>query len=209
MQSDESFEKLAPELRREIAARLEEVEKQLERRGLREAPPARVASLLVSLREGLHELEEGSGLTWSAVMQVQHGELRSQLGGLSDLMVALRDDAAARAAEGVSAFILLSDLRRSLADHMAFEERDGKLQAAVDEAPRLARGAEQLLRQHDEFREGLQRLCEEAEAALAAPDAWEAICQGFAEVRNALLEHERAENELMRRAYVEDLGGRG
>jgi hypothetical protein len=96
----------------------------------------------------------------------------------------------------------LDSFRRRLLDHLAAEECDGMFDLAVAAAPRFERHVERLRSEHEALRAGLAAL-----GADAFTGSWQQFQLRFTEFRRALRAHEVVENEVMQRAYLEDLGG--
>ncbi len=138
-------------------------------------------------------------------LETEHASLRTLAEGLERRLAGLaRAGGSVGGAAETEARAELAAFRRQLLDHFAHEEEQGVLDLAAATAPRFADRLEELRAQHDEF-----RACADALVNEAAGDAWEGLRQRFAALRGDLLEHERVENEMMQRAYLEDLGGRG
>lgn len=102
---------------------------------------------------------------------------------------------------------LLTALRRELEQHFALEERAGLLEAATRVAPRLSRRAGRLAHQHAEMNERLARLLSDLLDSSCAPERWARLVEAFASFSGLLLAHEQAEEELVREAFMDDLGG--
>lgn len=98
----------------------------------------------------------------------------------------------------------LYEYRQLFCDHLANEEQEGLLELAITEAPHLARRVERLLADHERLRNRMETLL-----ASAAVSSWVHIHVAFIAFRDELRQHERAEDDLMQHAYLDDLGGRG
>jgi len=111
------------------------------------------------------------------------------------------------AGEGeLEARLLLDIFRRQLLEHFAFEEENGVLEQAAASAPRFARRIDGLRSQHVELRARIEALVPRRENDGVG---WARLHESFVAFRRTLLAHEQAENDLLQRAYLEDLGGGG
>jgi len=104
---------------------------------------------------------------------------------------------------------LLADLRDRLAMHFALEEAYGYFEDAIDVAPRLSEAAIALRDQH---RELYVACCDLADAADAlahrhhhAADC-ERIVEAFLAFEADLTRHERTENDLIQKAFTDEIG---
>lgn len=137
---------------------------------------------------------------------LQHATLRARAEQVEARIGALSEDTgpAAWNGEALEAWRHLCEFRRLLLEHLVAEEESGIVEQAVARAPRLQREADRLSGEHASMRRQVQLLVGEAERG-----RWTALYAGFVVLRRVLLTHERAETELIQRAYCEDLGGRG
>ncbi len=101
---------------------------------------------------------------------------------------------------------LLAALRRELKEHFALEERAGFLVAATEAAPRLSRRASRLSREHADMNAAVARILEDLLSSQELPERWAALVESFARFSETLLAHERAEEEMVREAFMDDLG---
>jgi len=108
----------------------------------------------------------------------------------------------AEVAAGPEAEALAEAFRGRLLAHLESEERSGILERAAAREPRLDRRVQALCEQHAELRERVDGLV--AEAAASTPRL---LHERFVAFRRFLGAHERAENDVLHRAYLEDLGG--
>ncbi|MEN8182235.1 MAG: hemerythrin domain-containing protein [Myxococcota bacterium] len=102
---------------------------------------------------------------------------------------------------------LLSALRRELLEHFDLEARSGILSRAVEAAPRISRRATRVAEEHDELASRLAEILERVLGAVVCPDSWAGIREAYAEFSERLIAHERAEDALLREAYLDDHGG--
>lgn len=97
---------------------------------------------------------------------------------------------------------LLGAFRTSLLAHFEREEQSGVLENAAQEQPRFAGRIEALLGEHAGLRTAAESLAEGA-----AGEGWGDFEARFEAFRDALAEHERAENEVLTSVYLDDIGG--
>jgi len=110
----------------------------------------------------------------------------------------------AQPGEEVKAGGLVEELRGRLFEHLEAEETNRILEQAATVAPRFAEWVDRLLGEHDDLRAHTRALV----AGTGSGD-WTALHARFVEFRRVLRAHERAENEVVQRAYLEDIGGPG
>ena len=101
---------------------------------------------------------------------------------------------------------LLGGFDRALRDHFAFEERGGYFSEITAVAPRLSPRVAQLKEHHVEYGEHSRLLLDLAGKAASESD-WADVQARSVTLLMALREHESEENELVREAFVDDLGG--
>jgi iron-sulfur cluster repair protein YtfE (RIC family) len=100
----------------------------------------------------------------------------------------------------------LESLERFLVEHFAQEEGRGYLDEALKAAPRYNNQAERLRREHGELMSEIRTICELAESAATSPDRWAEVYRAYDAFAEQLQMHDEAENEIMTRAVLEDLG---
>ncbi len=98
----------------------------------------------------------------------------------------------------------LEEFRGRLVAHLGSEERSGVLERAAAAEPRFHRRWQRLQREHRDLRQGM-----DAVVSLVAKLAWVEVRSRFEALSDALRAHERDENEMLQRVYLEDIGGRG
>ncbi len=102
---------------------------------------------------------------------------------------------------------LINSLAAHLEMHFELEEENEYFSHVLNRAPHLSERVEQLLRQHETLKSEVDELVMMARRALAENgDATELAAQ-FSRFRKQLLNHERAEVNLLQEAYTCDLGG--
>ncbi len=104
---------------------------------------------------------------------------------------------------------LMSRLRDQLATHFSLEEFFGYFDDAIDTAPRLSAEADNLRCQHETLYLSISQLAEDAECLLYAPvpdNALPGLARRFQVFYAELMKHEESENELIMRAFYEDIG---
>lgn len=135
-------------------------------------------------------------------LDMEHADLAARAARIESLLAGLRGRADGPQIAEVRR--LLDEFQRRLMDHLAAEEQGGYLERAAVVAPRFHRKTEMLLEQHTVLREWIGALVREPEEG-----GWAASYVAFCEFRQVLREHERAETDVLQRAYLEDLGGHG
>jgi iron-sulfur cluster repair protein YtfE (RIC family) len=105
------------------------------------------------------------------------------------------------------AMSLLTALRRELQEHFSLEESVGFLKAATEAAPRLSRRAGQIGREHAEMDAALGEILDGLLSSQTSPDRWPGLAESFAEFSRTLRVHEQAEEQVLREAFMDDLGG--
>ncbi len=151
-------------------------------------------------------------LDYADKLHAQHLEMHDSLKALNVLIESVmvgRAKGEVLGPDGAAALIVLSDLKRDLPEHFALEEQDGHLVSAVAVAPRFHRRASRLLAQHGDFCVRLTSLLSHARQAGASVQSWARVQQDFLRLSADLRRHERAESELIGRAYGDDLGTPG
>ena len=133
----------------------------------------------------------------------QHFALLQQIRALEELL-AEPDDAGAERAR--RALTLLEGFDLALREHFAVEEEGGYFADVLKVAPRLSRRAARLEQNHKEFSERLESLLALVRYAIDAPDDWERVTARVEGFLQALRAHEDEENELVREAFMDDLG---
>lgn len=149
-------------------------------------------------------------LTYGDEMRLQHSSLRALLvttrERLAELVRVLESQQGDPASEVAAARVLLLDFEHELLGHYAAEERDDYMSAACQQAPRLARSAEGLLREHAELARSLASIRDDALGVGLVVDDWRPIIARFELLALALREHEEEENALLAAAFLDDIG---
>lgn len=149
-------------------------------------------------------------LTYGDEMRLQHSSLRALLGAtrerLAGLVEGLESGTTDEEAEVAAARVLLLDFESELLAHHAAEERDDYMSAACQQAPRLSRSAESLLREHADFARNLASIRDLAFSVGIVADDWRPIAARFELLALAIFEHEEEENELLAEAFLDDIG---
>lgn len=135
---------------------------------------------------------------WARALWLQHRSLR-RIGEAIEAQIC-----AAERPSRARAVALLAEFESALEDHFDAEERGGRLALAVAEAAHWAPRAAALTAEHEAFRADLADLVADARRAIGVD--WESVCMRFRSLRRAIATHEQAENEILQRAYGEDLG---
>ena len=134
----------------------------------------------------------------------EHRQLTQQINGLRQFCSEVNELGEGPKFEEMGSQI--KELRNSLAAHFEEEERDGYLAPALDVSPRFTRTASELQRQHQQFLKVLDRFIERLQTCDPSIHCWQDARQEFEDFLDQLLEHERAENTIVRSAFTEDLG---
>lgn len=100
----------------------------------------------------------------------------------------------------------LTGLARQFPAHFAREEAIGYLAEALEKAPRFNAHAEVLRRQHAHLTAEIGQIAGLARSARTAAPSWDVVGARFTAFSEAVRAHEEAENEIMRSAFLEDLG---
>ena len=104
---------------------------------------------------------------------------------------------------------LMSRLRDQLATHFSLEEFFGYFDDAIDTAPRLSAEADVLRCQHETLYLSISGLADDAERLLYGPvpdNALSALATRFQVFYEELTRHEESENDLIMRAFYDDIG---
>ncbi len=101
---------------------------------------------------------------------------------------------------------LLEGFDSALREHFAVEEEGGYFADVLKVAPRLSRRAARLEQNHKEFSEHLEALLALVQYAIDVRDGWERVTTGIERFLRRLTAHEDDENELVREAFMVDLG---
>lgn len=131
----------------------------------------------------------------------EHLELRVRLDRLS-VLAAAPSDVLPRARWMALLAQELRDLTSTLTEHFAYEERGGYLPIIGNKHPRFAHQIEALAAQHDQIRAGLADAAHE----VSAGGTVEALRASLARIARAVVDHERAESELIQSAMYDDIG---
>ena len=133
----------------------------------------------------------------------EHASLGLCVERLDDLLERLACGSA-DASDGADVLLLLDDFRQRLFAHLHREETTGVLERALVVAPHFARRVERLRHEHRDLRQLADGL-----VAQAGGGDWTLTRRCFVAFRDVLRAHEQGENEVLQRAYLEDLGGSG
>ncbi len=131
----------------------------------------------------------------------EHDELRTMLGEVGQIL-------AARQVSIEDVVRKLSSLRDQLETHFRHEEAEGFFEQIADQAPRLARRVNNLCTEHVEMLAEIDGLMEQAMQGDGSEGWWRYIGAEFHGLSKRLMEHEREENELLQRAYTDDIGSK-
>ncbi len=102
----------------------------------------------------------------------------------------------------------LAALLKELVAHFLDEEDDGFFDQIEQKVPRLSPEVRHLKEEHQQFLEQMRVLVATAESRAGTPLWWQSLKTDFHEFSKALMHHESTENQLLQRAYNEDIGTR-
>ncbi len=131
----------------------------------------------------------------------EHDELRALLGEIGQIL-------SARQVPLEEVLRKLSLLRNQLETHFQHEEAEGFFEQIADHAPRLAGRINNLCTEHVSMLEEIDGLMEQAMQGDGSDGWWQFIAAAFHDLSKRLMEHERVENELLQRAYTDDIGSK-
>ena len=137
------------------------------------------------------------------VIESEHASLRTLGERLEDALGRLADGPP-DPAEASSTRALLETFHAQLFAHLAHEESQGVLEKAAAVEPRFEVRVRRLRAEHAELRGRMDEL-----AASTADLGGSELYTRFVAFRRALRAHDRAETDILQRAYQEDVGGRG
>jgi hypothetical protein len=101
---------------------------------------------------------------------------------------------------------LIVALREQLRLHFEREELGGYLEEALTRVPALAPQAAQLQKQHAEFLQLAEQMTNDAKCGEQPAVIWTRLTADYTRFAKKLLAHEAAENQLLERAFNEDMG---
>ena len=145
----------------------------------------------------------GAERTPLETIRSQHLALHQKIRALEDVF-AEPDGATAETAR--KTMTLLEGFDSALGEHFAIEEEGGYFADILKVAPRLSRRAAHLEQNHKEFSKRLEALLALVQYAIDVPHEWERVTTSVEGFLRALRAHEDNENELVREAFMVDLG---
>ena len=140
-----------------------------------------------------------SGIRPSSTIARQHVMIEA----LADALVSRFDAGKAASRNLVS---LLNSLAAHLEMHFELEEEDEYFGYVLRRAPRLSERVSQLLREHAGMKSEVDELVTMARQAFAENGDTRELATRFRRFREHLLNHEKAEIDLLQEAYTCDLG---
>jgi hypothetical protein len=130
-------------------------------------------------------------------LDLAHASLRKDLQALQDVVSADCD------VTPLTMGNRLATARTQVAEHFAWEEKNGWSAAILLQEPRLEHAVRHLLQEHRELTQSLNTLIDEAESIQRVDKLFrEKVLRWIERVRD----HEARENELLEEAFEEDLG---
>ena len=124
----------------------------------------------------------------------EHEELRALIG-------AIHKSLAERSSRATIVSKQLNTLCDKLECHFRMEEEGGFFSQITDQAPRLSNQADKLCEEHGMMLEEARVI-----ANKAIRGEWLDVQQAFHEFSKRLMHHEGEENEMLQKAYWEDIG---
>jgi len=116
----------------------------------------------------------------------------------------LEEAASPTAGEGLAGLRGRLDATRThIGEHFRFEEENGYLDVVSKREPRLDRAIQQLIEEHRQLAQSLDRILGEAKAAMGLEDALREEVQGWVK---RVRQHEAREDNLIQDAFNLDIG---
>lgn len=97
----------------------------------------------------------------------------------------------------------LRKLRDELQRHFALEEQGGYMREVRERRPNWSDRIDELRRQHAQMLVDVGALVDEADELVQRTEEWQGK---FEQLLAALSQHEQAENEIVQKAYQQDIG---
>ena len=133
------------------------------------------------------------------IMREEHEEMATVLHELEEVV--------ARDGEDKSAVEQLTNKLAELVEsHFRHEEQGGYLTDATSRAPQLTGKADILLEEHEALLEEVQKLCILVHSGVESAAWWTRIESDLHKFSSRLLNHEKAENDLVQEAFTQDIG---
>ena len=167
---------------------------------------------LQSIRDRLLSRRKGRRIDPVARLRHEHEELRIQLAKTQQGVAERANDLRAGRWIGRRRRACpkeLVELELALLRHFQLEEEGGALADVLQVAPRYFGRAEALQAQHAGLARELGAIRELGELCGRSPECWSELELRLATFARKLQSHERAENEISSRVYLEDLGTPG
>lgn len=133
------------------------------------------------------------------MIEQEHEALREKLGQISRVLEVgemPRKDLLA----------LLGELEDDLTVHFSHEEHQGVFDQITAQAPRLTRQVDGLWSEHRDMLKEIGTVIESAESGKMTRPWWKELGVQFRALSKQLMHHESAENQLLQRAFQEDIG---
>ena len=103
----------------------------------------------------------------------------------------------------------ISALLKKLEAHFHEEEEEGFFDQITACAPRFATETDRLMQEHQVLLKQMRCLTALAETCEGSDLWWDRLKNDFHEFRVTIMHHESAENQLLQRAFNEDIGSHG
>ena len=129
----------------------------------------------------------------------QHAELRGMVGEMQKTITSRPENAGFLGQK-------LTELMKYLEMHFHEEEAEGFFEQVERHAPRLTTETGQLKDEHKVFLVQVRSMIASVDSAEGTDAWWEQLEKDFLEFGKAIMQHESKENQLLQRAYIEDIG---
>lgn len=129
----------------------------------------------------------------------EHKQMRVLLGDVHSILKSRTESVehVKRAFKGVATY---------LQQHFDNEDEGGFFAEIVQQAPRLSEPAKQVSQEHARLLADFSELTERAGQGDGTAEWWDKMGTQFHDVSKQLMEHEHREQELLQRAFTEDVG---
>jgi len=132
-------------------------------------------------------------------IEEEHAELREKLGQIARAL-----EAAEVSREVLVA--LLNGLNDELLVHFSHEEHRGVFDQITAQAPRFTRQVDGLWSEHRDLLKAIGSVVDFAESGEMTRQWWKELGSRFRALSKQLMHHESEENQLLQRAFQEDIG---
>ena len=106
----------------------------------------------------------------------------------------------------VDAANVLDELITELKLHFMHEEEGGYLSEALSQAPRFTDRATELQQQHPQMLKAVRELYQQAQSGDGSAGWWSSLQAAYQSLAEQIHAHETGENDLVQKAFTEDIG---